>query len=308
MKETIAMRNAFWDNIYKYAKKDKELMLVCGDMGAPALDQFRKNLPSQYLNVGIAEQSMLATSAGLAKEGKNVYTYAIAPFATSRCHEFTKLNCGLMKFPIKIVGVGAGFGYEDSGPTHHTTDDISIMRAIPNLEIYSPSDTPSAAAIAGITYSRCKPAYIRLDRQILPKIYEENQDFSKGYSHLKKGTNRCIISTGNMVHRALEVSEAFEKKGEKIGVVDLYRLNPINSEIILEVFEKYKQLISIEEHLLAGGLGSIISEIVTDNNLDTKLKRIGLKDYYYLYGRANIQKNTGLDLYSIINKIEGLKK
>jgi len=181
------MRDAFWDRLYEFAKDDKKVILVCADMGAPALDKWRKDLTNQYFNVGIAEHNMLGIASGLAKEGKNVYTYAIAPFITSRAHEFAKLNGGLMKLPIKIVGVGAGFSYDDSGPTHHTTEDISIMRAIPNLVVLSPSDSIIAEKFAEISYCSKEPIYLRLDRQIQPNIYNINNKadyYKKGFCEI----------------------------------------------------------------------------------------------------------------------------
>ena len=176
----ITMRDVFWNQVYESARKDKDVMLVCADMGAPAIDKFRRNMPNQYLNVGIAEQIMMSLAAGLTKEGKKVYVYAIAPFITSRVHEFTKLNLGLMKLPITMIGVGAGFGYDDSGPTHHTTEDVAIMRAIPNLNIFSPSDNASTLGIFNLISNAQKPCYIRLDRQIFPTIHSNLEDYTKG--------------------------------------------------------------------------------------------------------------------------------
>lgn len=285
----ISMRDAFFNRLYGIAEKDRNVILVTADMGAPSIDRWRKNLGEQYFNVGIAEQNMVAIAAGLASEGKKPYTYAIAPFITSRCHEFIKLNAGLMKFPIKFVGCGAGFGYEDSGPTHHTTEDISIMRAIPNLEIFGPSDSVMAGACAKITYFSSRPSYIRLDREVLPNLYSEEVDFSRGFEELKKGELGTIVSTGNMVHKALEIA-----KNEKFGVIDVYRLNPLGDNFV-GALRGSKKVFSLEEHLLAGGLGSIIAETILDNQLDTKLKRFGLKDFIYAYGgRENVRKEAGI--------------
>ena len=303
MNTKISMRDSFWNRIYDLAKKDKNIMLVDGDMGAPSLDKFRKDLNGQYFSVGIAEHNMIAIASGLAKEGKKVFTYAIAPFITSRCHEFTKLNCGLMKIPIKLVGVGAGFSYDDSGPTHHTTEDITIMRAIPNLEIYSPSDSSMASELAENICKSDKPVYIRLDREIHPNLSQEGENFEKGFRELKEGENVAIIATGNLVHKALEVHDYLINKGIKVGVIDLYKLKPLPQQLNMTL-AKYKKIISIEEHILDGGFGSIIAETIVDNDLDVKLKRIGLKSYIYAYGgRENIRKSCGIDIDSIIKKV-----
>jgi transketolase len=304
--KNLSMRDSFINKIYNLAKQDIEVMIVSADMGAPALDKFRLELGNQFLNVGIAEENMISVAAGLASEGKKPYTMAIMPFTTSRCHEFIKLNLGLMKIPVRVIGIGTGFSYDDSGPTHHTTEDISIMRVIPNLTIFSPSDSICAAKIAEISYKENKPTYIRLDRKIQPNIYEESERFEEGFKELIHGENICIISTGNMVHEALKIVKDFEQRGVKIGVIDLYRLKPLNSDII-RFLSKYKKIISLEEQLLDGGFGSIISEMITDNSLQLKLKRIGLRDYIYCYGgRENIQKYCKIDTDSVIKEIEKL--
>ncbi|MBU0894647.1 MAG: 1-deoxy-D-xylulose-5-phosphate synthase [Nanoarchaeota archaeon] len=299
------MRDEFIGKMHELAKKDRNVVMVNADMGAPALDLFRLELPQNFVNVGIAEQNMIAVATGLALEGKKVYTFAIAPFTTSRCHEFIKLNAGLMKIPINILGVGAGVGYDDSGPTHHLTEDITIMRAIPNLEIYSPSYSDMAKNVSEIVYKSPNPTYTRLDRKLVPDLskYYQYDDFTSGFKELEKGGEIAIIATGNMVHNALEIRKKFLEKGRNIGVIDIYRLKPISTDL-KNTLAKYKAIVSIEEHLLDGGFGSIIAEIIMDGNLNTKLKRIGLKDYFYIYGRENIQKRCRIDVNSVVEEIE----
>ncbi len=308
-----SMRDTFWDRIYDIAKEDRDLVLIDADMGAPSLDKFREDFNGrQYFSTGIAEQNMIAVAGGLAKEGKKVFTYAIAPFITSRCHEFTKLNCGLMKIPINLVGVGPGFSYDDSGPTHHLTEDISIMRAIPNLEIYCPSDNLIAKRLAKKMYCSENPAYIRLDREMLPNLSDQNgisknrEKIQAGFREFGKG-DLAIVSTGNMVHTALEVQKYYSDKNIPIGVLDLHQLKPISEEFKKNM-SGYKNLVSLEEHLLDGGLGSIIAETIIDNNLLVNLKkRIGLVDYVYAYGgRKNIQELYKIDEKSVINEIDKL--
>jgi transketolase len=304
IEKTTSMRDALFGTLYEMAKKDKEIVVVTGDMGAPSLDQFRADFPERFFNVGIAEQNMIAVAAGLASEGKKVYTFAIAPFATSRCFEFTKLNAGLMKLPIKVVGVGAGFSYDDSGPTHHTTEDISIMRTIPHLEIYSPADSVSAAKIAEMTVNSKSPSYLRLDRKVLPIIYSDDKRFTKGFEEYVKGEKVAIVTTGNMVHTALEISERFPN--DSIGVIDLYRIKPV-SPLLAGTLKKYQRILTLEEHLLDGGLGSIIAETVIDNNIPVRVKRMGLRDFIYAYGgRENIEKVCGIDPESVAKEVERL--
>lgn len=301
----ISMRDALFDRLYEIAKKDRNVLIVSADMGAPSLDKFREDLSGQFINVGIAEQNMVTVATGLALSGKKIFAYAIMPFATARCFELIKVDFSLMNVPVTVVGVGTGFSYDDSGPTHHSTEDITIMRVLPNMTVLSPSDSVMAAEFAEMVCKISGPSYIRLDRAVLPLIYSKNQDFSKGLSVLKPGKDIWIIGTGNMVHRALEVANELTNYSIDAGVVDLYRLKPVNVELLLETIGEPKGLVTLEEHLLAGGLGSIIAEILLDNDKTIPLKRIGVQDkYYYAYGgRNHIQRLCGLDRDSIIKTL-----
>lgn len=306
MANNISQRDAFWNKVYELAKVDKDIVIITADMGAPALDKIRKDISSQFVNVGIAEQNAITIAAGLSLTGKRVFTYAIAPFITLRCLEQIRVGNAIMKIPITIVGVGAGFGYEDSGPTHHLTEDIAIMRAMPNITIHSITDSVMASAFAEISCKMQTANYVRLDRQVLPNIYGKNTDFTKGISVLKKNKDNYIISTGSMTHTALDIANKLEKQKISIGVIDIYTL-PINDSLFLEIVKGAKKLISLEEHFLPGGLGSAVCEVLNDNNLLIPVKRIGLpvnKGYCYKYGGREIIRNYyGVDKEAIKRKI-----
>jgi len=298
---STSMRDAFFDELYPIAMKDKNIIVISADMGAPALDKFRENLAEQFVNVGIAEQNMINVATGLALEGKKVFVYAIMPFATLRCYEVIKVNLSLMNIPVTIIGVGAGFGYDDSGPTHHSTEDISIMRALPNMTVLSPSDSTMAARFARISCQMPTPNYVRLDRQVLPLLYQPDADFTDGLNVLRTGDDLCIIATGNMVHIALEVSDKLKKHAINAGIIDLYRIKPINQKLLLNSLEQVKRIVTLEEHLLSGGLGSAVLETLADSDKTIPVKRIGIQDkYLYAYGsRKNIQSICGLDVDSV---------
>ena len=299
------MRDAFFDKLYELARKDPDVVLVDADMGAPSLDKFRKDLPAQFVNVGIAEQNAISVASGLAFEGKKAFAYAIAPFITLRCYEQIKVNMCSMKIPVTAVGVGAGFSYEDSGPTHHTTEDIAIMRALPNITIINSTDNTMASKCAEIACKSDTPMYVRLDREPLPVVYDKKETFEDGVSCLKKGKDICIISTGNMVHKALEVADFLKKESIDVAVVDLYRLKPVNVKLLLKHIKQSKKIVTLEEHLINGGLGSIIAEIFVDNDVNLPLKRIAIPDKYcYTYGgREAIRRTIDLDTDSVIKTI-----
>lgn len=303
----ISQRDAFWNKIYDLAKDNKDIVIITADMGAPALDKIRRDLSTQFINVGIAEQNAITIAAGLALSGKKVFTYAIAPFITLRCLEQIRVECAMMKIPITIVGVGGGFGYEDSGPTHHLTEDIAVMRSMPAITIHSVTDSVMASAFAEMSCKMQTANYVRLDRQIFPNIYSENTDFGKGISVLRDGRDYYIASTGSMVHEALKVADVLkEKEGINIGVIDIYSL-PINQGLFLEIVGDAKKLISLEEHFLPGGFGSAVCEVLIDNNRLIPVKRIGLpvsKGYCYQYGgREVIRDYYGVGINGIKSQI-----
>ncbi len=157
------MRDAVFNKLYEIAKTDKNLMIVVADMGAPALDKFRHDFPEQFLDVGIAEQAMVAVSAGLVLSGKRVFTYAIAPFATSRCYEALKVNFSFTGLTLTVIGVGAGTTYWESGPTHHALDDIPLIQLL-GATIFQPTDDEQAGQLTDMAYHTTGLSYIRLPR------------------------------------------------------------------------------------------------------------------------------------------------
>lgn len=304
---TTTMRDAFFDALYDIVKHERNTVLISADMGAPSLDKFRRDLSSQFINVGIAEENMATIAAGLALSGKKVFIYAIMPFVTSRCYEMLKVDLSLMNLSVTAVGVGAGFSYEDSGPTHHATEDITIMRVLPNMTILNPSDCVMAAKCAELACQIPGPSYVRLDRQVLPIIYPSlsAQTFTEGVTTLKTGEDVGIIATGNMVHNALKIAEKLESHGVHAGVVDLYRLKPVNTALLLTALAMSKKIVTLEEHLLEGGMGSAVAEILVDHGKSIPLKRFGIPGkYLYAYGgREHIQAVCGIDVESVTQAI-----
>lgn len=307
MKFILGMRDAFFDELYKHFAANRHAVFISADNGAPSLDKFVENLPGQFYTVGIAEQQMIGMACGMACEGRKVYTYAIAPFVTLRCIEQIKLDVCAMNLPIVMVGVGAGYAYDIMGPSHHTVEDISMMRALPNLVIYSPCDSVSAAALAPITFQDPRPQYVRFDRAGIPNIYSgRNEDFTQGLILVRPGKDLVLIAHGVMVHQALQVAEALEKNGVQTGVLDLFRLKPINRSLLARHLNGVPRIVTLEEHLLAGGLGSIIAEWLVDEGLHTRLLRIGQEDrFVFDYGgREAIWEKYGLDVPSILKRIQ----
>jgi transketolase len=302
----IAMRDAFFEELYDIATQDRRVVLLSDDFGAPSLDRFKKDLSHQYVFSGIAEQNMVSLAAGLALGGKIVIIYAIAPFTSLRCYEQIKLDLCCMNLPVTALGVGAGYAYSTAGPTHHATEDIAIMRALPGMTVLNPSDSVMAAAFAGIACRNPGPKYIRLDRDKLPPLYKpRDNNFSEGLSSLKAGSDLTIIATGIMVHQSFSLAEELAKHSIDAGIIDLYRIKPVNTELLLKLTGESKRVVTLEENLIDGGIGSIIAEILMDNGRAMALKRIGTRDQYcFKYGsRDYLHTFLGLDVKSVTSTI-----
>ena len=304
----IGMRDAFFDGLYPIAQKERDLIMMTADNGAPSLDQFSENLVNQFFQVGIAEAQMVGMAAGMAFEGKKVYCYAIAPFVTTRVHEQVKLDVCAMNLPVVLLGIGAGYGYDVMGPSHHTVEDISIMRALPNMKIHSPADSVCAASLAQLSYEDPAPQYIRFDRAGIPNLYEGKtvDDFRAGLMRVREGHDLYIVATGIMVHQGLKVAEELSKVGIDAGVLDLHRVKPINTELLFEYLDQVEKVVTLEEHLLSGGLGSMIAEIFVDEGITTPLLRIGQEDrFVFDYGgREVIWEKYGLDVAAVNERIQ----
>ncbi|OGX07979.1 MAG: hypothetical protein A2Z88_01435 [Omnitrophica WOR_2 bacterium GWA2_47_8] len=269
------------------------------------MDKFRKDFPHKFVNAGIAEQNAILISAGMALTGKRVFAYAIAPFITLRCIEQTRVNSGIMNIPITIVGVSGGFGYVDAGPTHHSTEDIAMMRVIPHITVQSASDAAMASYFAERSMVMENTNYVRLDRQPSPDLYKPNSDFSNGLTVLKEGKS-YMVATGAMTPLALTASEALAKKGIDVGVIDVYEF-PIHVQPFLNAVKYAEKLITLEEHYLPAGLGGAVCEVLMDNQVYKPIDRIALpqeKGYCYEYGeRESLRRYFGIDLESVIQRV-----
>ena len=301
----IDIRDAFFNEVYAIASKDPNVIFLTADMGAFSLNAFKKNLSSQYINVGVAEQNLVSIAAGLALGGKKVFIYSIAPFVTQRCYEQIKIDLSCMRLPVTIIGSGPGITYSSDGPTHHAIQDIAIMRALPEMTILNPSDPATATAAARISYKNDGPVYVRIDKGKLPLLYESEEDFSDGLALLKKGRDLMIITTGVMVHKAFKVIDELAKNSIDAGIIDLYRIKPINEELLLTFIEQSNRVVTLEEHSIIGGIGSAISEILVDKGKTLPMKRIAIADKNCVgYGdREWMHSFYGLDIQNIYKTI-----
>lgn len=278
-KEYAEARDAVFMELYELAIEDKNIILLTADTGAFAFRKFEENIPEQFFNVGIAEQNALSVSAGLALTGKRVFLFGISNFVTLRCFDQIKIDICCMVLPVTIIGMGTGYVYSKDGPTHHMTDVVALMRTLPGITLWSPSDFSMIAAITRMASKANGPVYIHMDKGPFPPIYKNN-DFSTGLTELKKGTDITIIATGIMVPQALKVAKELGKQRIQVGIIDLYRLKPVNESLLIDMIKHYKKIVTLEEHTILGGLGSIVCEIIAENGIGIQVKRLGIPDTY----------------------------
>lgn len=308
------MRDALIDNIYKKMRHNKRIFFLTADMGAPSLDKLRRDFKDRFINVGIAEQNLINVATGLALEEFIVYAYAIAGFLTMRAYEQIRTNLALLSqqkpMNVNLVGVGAGISYDMSGPSHHCLEDIAIIRTLPNIILCSPCDWVTAEKFIDFSIDVKKPKYIRLDSKPLPRIYEKESTFNwhQGFCELIRGSDVCLVSTGYATHKALAIVKSLQANGSAVGLIDVFMLKPINEDTLFDLLRRYKAIVTIEEGFVnKGGLDSLISNLLSDRNVNIKLKRLGFADNYVFPSgdREFLYELNGLGQEEIIKTIKG---
>jgi len=299
---TMAMRDALLENVFKGMHNDNDIFFLTADFGSPVLDKIRSDFPDRFVNVGIAEQNLINVSAGLALEGYKVFAYAIAPFITMRCYEQIRVNLALLSkvrnINVNLIGVGAGYSYVVSGPTHQCYEDITIMRALPEFQILSPADHVTA----GLMFDRCinsvGPKYLRFDAQLLGTIYEDRRpDFEMGFEVLSSGTDCYIVATGYMVHTAIKVAMMLRGDGVSVGVIDLFDLVNFNEKQLSKVLSMVGKIISLEEGFSGrGGIDSLLFNLISKRQIKTNFLNLGVEGGYSfdLGTRESLHEKVGI--------------
>ncbi len=303
------MREAYVKALAKEGLKNKNIFGLVGDIGTFTYDDFKKACPDRFVNVGIAECNMVAMAAGLALEGKIPFVYSITPFTTARSFEPIRVDVCYQNLNVKIVGCGSGFSYSTLGCTHHATDDIAIMRALPNMVILSPADPREAEKVVKAAVEHKGPVYIRIGRSGEPNITPENYDFQIGKSvTLREGKDLTIIGTGSILYNALEVADILKKeKNLETEVINMHTIKPIDQNAIINSAKKTKRIYTLEEHSIVGGLGSAVAEVLAESQLGIFFKRIGLNDCFcqeYSTDHQDLEKWSKIATPCIINTIE----
>lgn len=302
----IATRQSYGETLVELGKENEKIVVLDADLaGATKTDLFAKEFPNRFFDMGIAEANMLGTAAGLATCGKIPYASTFAVFAAGRGYDQIRNSICYPKLNVKICATHAGITVGEDGATHQMLEDISLMRTLPNMTVISPSDdTQTRWAIREISKIN-GPVYVRLARLATPIIYEEKQEFEIGKAvQIGEGTDGTVFATGVMVAEAIKAQEELKEQGIHIRVVDVHTIKPIDKEMIIKCAKETKKLISIEDHSIIGGLGSAISEVLTEQ-YPTRLERIGIQDTFGKSGKAEaLMEYFGLTSKAIVEKFQ----
>ena len=276
------MRDTFVKTLLEIARNDKNLILITGDLGFGVLKPFWETLPDQFINAGIAEQNMTGIAAGLALEGKTVFTYSIGNFPTLRCLEQIRNDCAYHNANVKIVCVGGGFVYGSLGMSHHATEDLSIMRALPNVTVLAPGDLVEAECATKAVYSHKGTCYLRLGRGGEKRIHEKIDKFKIGKAiRINDGDKVAIFSTGAIFDEVIEASNMLNEQGIYPALYTFTTVKPIDVETIEICARKYDLIVTVEEHNIIGGFGSAVSEVLAElSGQRGRVLKIGLNDKY----------------------------
>lgn len=299
------MRTAYLDTLYDLADKDKRVYALISDNGAIVYDKYRKDLAEQYLNLGISEANMLGMAAGMASCGKIPFAYTIGAFLAYRAFEFIRNDICLQKQNVKIVGTGAGEVYSALGATHHSTEDLGGLRALPNLTIICPASPLEVKKATIAAYEYEGPVYLRLGTNKEPEIYNDDHLFEIGKGvTVKEGGDVTLIGTGSIVKDILDAAETLQEEGISARVINMHTLKPIDREIILQAIEETGKIVTIEDHNVIGGLGSAVAEVIAESGHGVAFKRIGMQEFSKGYGTyAQVKEMNGIGIERIENEI-----
>ncbi len=302
------MRTAYLNTLYDLAKKDKRVYAMISDNGAIVYDKYRKDLPEQYLNLGISEANMIGMAAGMASRGKIPFAYTIGAFLAYRANEFIRNDVCLQKQNVKIVGTAAGEAYPALGPTHHATEDLGCLRSFPNLTIITPASPMEVAKATIAAYEFEGPVYLRIGTNREPEVYSGDYEFKIGKGvELRSGNDVTVISTGSILKDVVDVADELASDGIKVRVINIHTIKPIDKDIIIKAIDETGKIITVEDHNIIGGIGSAVSEVIAEHGAPVKFRRLGLHDFSHGYGTyAEVKEMNGVGKKQIKESLEAI--
>ncbi len=272
------MRDQFIERLESLARADKRIALITGDLGFGVFDNYRKNLPEQFINAGVAEQNMTMIATGMALEGHIVFTYSIGNFPTLRCLEMIRNDAAYHEANVKVVCIGGGFSYGALGISHHATEDLAIMRSLPNVTVVSPCGLWEVMEATAAITSTAGTCYLRLDKDFGDDTPKNGEAFHLGKARvLREGTDATVLVTGGILREVQSAAAVLESKGISTRVVSMHTIKPLDTEAILRSATVTAALVTVEEHTIHGGLGGAVAETLLDAGVMPKrFLRVGL--------------------------------
>jgi len=293
--------------VYELAQKDERVLFIGSDLGPGVLDEFKQNMPKRFFMEGIAEQYIIGMAAGLAFDGFIPYVNTIGVFLTRRCFEQVALDLCLHDLPVKLIANGGGLVYAPLGPTHQAIEDIGILRTLPNMTIVAPCDAEEMKRLMGASLEWPHPLYIRLAKggDTIISRSENGFEIGKGIQ-LKDSKEVLFVTTGITAQRALKAAELLNEENIDCGVFHMHTIKPFDHEGLIKSAESVELVVTVEEHVLNGGLGSAILESFSDYGIAKKVLRIGIPDVFSnQYGSQDILlASFGLDPENIVRKVK----
>jgi transketolase len=303
MNESVSLRKAYGQTLVELGKKNKDIVVLDADLShSTKTFKFGEAFPDRFFNMGIAEQNMMGTAAGLAGSGKIPFVSSFAMFATMRCFEQIRNSVAYSNLNVNIVATHAGLTVGKDGSSHQPLEDIAIMRSLPNMRVMVPADANEVKAMVPAAAERPGPDYIRLTRINVPTIYDEKKyKFSEKADVLREGKDITIVACGIMVERALEAADKLKEEGIEATVINMHVIKPLDAETLIKWAKVTKGVVTAEEHTIIGGLGGAVAEVLSEK-CPVPLRRVGVKDRFGESGTPDeLLEKYGLTSFDIIN-------
>lgn len=305
----IPCRKSFTSTLLELAQQDKDIIAVTSDAsGSATLTDFGKELPEQFVEVGIAEQDAVGISAGLASAGKKPFIFGPACFYVARALEQVKVDMAYSQMPVTICGVSGGVAYSQLGATHHSLHDIAVLRTFPGIEVYLPCDVRETRKLCIDLAKHPRPAYVRVGRNAVPDVYENDDfEFIPGKANtVVEGTDMTIIATGETVAHAVEAARQLKEEGISIRVIDMHTLKPFDKEAVVKAARETGRILTVEEHSIFGGLGAAVAE-VTAQECPTKMRILGIPNENVIHASPlEVFHHYGIDYEGIIAAVKAM--
>jgi transketolase len=301
------MRNNFADEITQLATSDKRIVLLSGDIGNKLFDGFKAKAPDRFFNCGVAEANMMGMAAGLAMSGMRPVVYTIAPFTTTRVMEQIRVDVCYHEVPVVIVGVGSGLGYASLGATHHSCEDMAMLRSLPGMSVLAPADPLEVRGVLRAALRHSGPSYIRMGKKGEPNVHRDIPDIGIGRGvTVRDGVDVCLLAVGVMLPAALEAADGLAKRGITARVVSVVSVKPLDETLLRDAFARFPLVATVEEHSLIGGFGAALAEWSVDHGpVQARLLRFGTKDRFpHEAGETeHARERDGLTAHNMIERI-----